>query len=243
MGRNGRKKGINLSPNLVQVMTLSLFIILLAFFILLNSLAVVDERRKRLAIGSLLENFGVLAGGFSMVEGSRGDKILGQFPIINSPIDFDEQLLEAAHIRPHKDGTALSISTQDLFEDQDIVLRPSSFGVLDRLCATMKKNAHPVEIVGHTDNLPREGQKPWRNRDLSALRALNVLEYLTEKGGIDRKRVTAYGWGAYRPAVANTTKETRALNRRIEIVFVHKRPFQKPKGGFTFRNFFFRIFE
>ncbi len=43
---------------MIQIMTISLFIILLAFFILLNSIAVVDVKKQRIVVGSIVENFG-----------------------------------------------------------------------------------------------------------------------------------------------------------------------------------------
>ena len=62
-------------------MTVSLFIILLAFFILLNTLAVPDEARQRLALGSLMRNFGVLSGGVFHYERRRpGDNIRKNYP-------------------------------------------------------------------------------------------------------------------------------------------------------------------
>jgi hypothetical protein len=51
-----------------MVMTVSLFLILLTFFILLNSIAVIDEHRSRMAIGSLIGAFGGLPGGLSPLE-------------------------------------------------------------------------------------------------------------------------------------------------------------------------------
>ena len=49
----------------IRVMTVALFIILLAFFIVLNSIAVVDERNTLEALGSLTGSFGILPGGLS----------------------------------------------------------------------------------------------------------------------------------------------------------------------------------
>ena len=50
------------------VMTCSLFLIILTFFILLNSIAVIDDKRSRQAIGSLVHAFGSFDGDFSNFE-------------------------------------------------------------------------------------------------------------------------------------------------------------------------------
>ena len=63
----------------------------------------------------------------------------------------------------------------------------------------------------------------------------------TKKLPIDR--LTAYGGGEYQPAYSNRTLETRNLNNRVDFLFVHKIKKQKPKGGFIFKDFFFRSFE
>lgn len=47
----------------IRVLTVALFIILLAFFIVLNSIAVIDESRTLAALGSLIGSFGILPGG------------------------------------------------------------------------------------------------------------------------------------------------------------------------------------
>ena len=52
-----------------RILIVALFIILLAFFIVLNSIAVVDERRKLEAIGSLVGTFGILPSGLSPFSG------------------------------------------------------------------------------------------------------------------------------------------------------------------------------
>ena len=53
----------------------SLNIILLAFFIMLNALAVVDEKREIIVLGSLIGTFGILPKGLSPTkgEGIRGE--------------------------------------------------------------------------------------------------------------------------------------------------------------------------
>jgi chemotaxis protein MotB len=49
-------------------MTVALFLILLTFFVLLCSIAVIDEEKTRVAIGSLIGSFGSLPKGLSPLE-------------------------------------------------------------------------------------------------------------------------------------------------------------------------------
>jgi len=85
---------------------------------------------------------------------------------------------------------------------------------------------HPelkIEVAGHTDNVPIRPDARSRfasNWELSTARALAAIHFLTEKAGLDPRRVGAIGYGEYRPIADNTTAEGRAKNRRIEIAIL-----------------------
>jgi outer membrane protein OmpA-like peptidoglycan-associated protein len=51
---------------------------------------------------------------------------------------------------------------------------------------------------------------------LSEDRANTVMEYLLKKG-IDKKRLSAKGFGLTMPIATNNTPEGRAQNRRVEL--------------------------
>ncbi len=77
-----------------------------------------------------------------------------------------------------------------------------------------------VVIEGHTDDIPisRTYASNW---ELSFARALTVLEFLEGKG-VDPMRMSAAGYGKYRPKASNATAAGRAENRRVEIVLRDK---------------------
>ena len=81
------------------------------------------------------------------------------------------------------------------------------------------------------------------NRELSTLRAVEILSYLIHEKKLSAERLSAVGWGSQRPVASNRTQETRKLNRRIEMLFVHEAAPVKPKGVFTFRRFFFNVLD
>ena len=47
-----------------------------------------------------------------------------------------------------------------------------------------------------------------------------VARYLQDNAKVDPKRLVAVGYGEFRPIASNDTPESRAMNRRIEIVLV-----------------------
>ena len=70
-----------------------------------------------------------------------------------------------------------------------------------------------VEISGHTDAI---GNDKF-NKQLSQRRANAVVDYLAKKG-IDRRRLTAVGYGEEKPLASNDDEEEgRELNRRVEF--------------------------
>lgn len=70
-----------------------------------------------------------------------------------------------------------------------------------------------IEVVGHTDNTGSAGY----NMDLSQRRAQSVAGILTA-AGVASSRVVAIGRGEDQPVASNATPETRARNRRVEIL-------------------------
>ena len=84
---------------------------------------------------------------------------------------------------------------------------------MERLYNVMIENPSLViELAGYTDN---QGS-PNANVLLSQHRADAVYNYLLGNG-IDRKRITAKGYGSKNPVASNADPETRQLNRRVEI--------------------------
>jgi chemotaxis protein MotB len=85
-----------------------------------------------------------------------------------------------------------------------------------------------IVIEGHTDDVRISGELARRfptNWELSTARATSVVRYLQESAGIPPDRLSAAGFGPYRPVAPNDTPEGRARNRRIEIKLV---PLESP---------------
>lgn len=102
------------------------------------------------------------------------------------------------------------------FEVDKDILQPSSFSELNRLTDILKDNIQTrISIAGHTDNTGSDSH----NMDLSARRAQAVKNYLV-KNGISETRMTTEGLGTSKPVSDNNTEEGKALNRRVEVLFV-----------------------
>ena len=76
-----------------------------------------------------------------------------------------------------------------------------------------------VLVEGHTDVDKLAGGGNLKdNWDLSVLRATSVVRVLAENPKIDPKQLTAAGRGEYSPIDEGTTEESKAKNRRIEVI-------------------------
>jgi chemotaxis protein MotB len=240
----------------IRVLIVSLFIILLAFFIVLNSIGVVDERRKIEALGSLIGSFGVLPGGLSPMK-SEGQSISpSQAPIVPPETDLMEELGISEAISglvslwTSPEGKVITIRDKVIFDEGSYKIRLSSYGFLKKLCEIINQDRYPVEITGHTDNRPPDEKSFHSNWEISSLRAMEVLKFFAVIGKVPPTRLTAYGCGEYKPIASNKTRQTRAQNSRVDIILDHrceaklKQVYREGSSRFfVFKRFLFRMFD
>ncbi len=76
-------------------------------------------------------------------------------------------------------------------------------------------------VEGHTDSAPLDaGRGPWAsNWELSSMRAINVLHYMTDFGVLE-KRFSVAGYADTKPFASNDTAEGRAYNRRVDVIIL-----------------------
>jgi chemotaxis protein MotB len=255
MARKKKKPDEDSGPDVGMVMTVSLFLILLTFFILLNSIAVLDENRTRLSIGSLLGAFGSLPGGLSPFK--TGDSIMppsapldkGELNINQLMAILDQSVAGEIKIQKNDDSERVTLNARILFQGETLKLNPTIQPFLERLSEIIKEGDYPVEIVGHTDNASyreRGYESDWEH---ASLMALQVLKHFISKGGISEKRLSAYGYGSWHPLDSHETRLSRAKNRRVDVILKFKsKPYLKrifrkrPTGFFTYKKFDFKIF-
>jgi outer membrane protein OmpA-like peptidoglycan-associated protein len=100
------------------------------------------------------------------------------------------------------------------FQQSKAVILEDSYNELDRLAnlLTDAPNMH-IRIEGHTDNIGKAEDL----YQLSLDRANAICDFLLGKG-IAAKRIETVGHGPKFPLTDNTSEETRARNRRVEVV-------------------------
>lgn len=122
-------------------------------------------------------------------------------------------------------GLVITFVAEVLFDSGKAQLRQSSFVKLDKIADVLNTTVKDlsVGIEGHTDDVPIQ-RSGWKsNWELSSARALGVLHYLTQTNNISPGRLSATGYGEFRPVADNATPEGRQKNRRVEIVILPSR--------------------
>ncbi|MCY1018879.1 OmpA/MotB family protein [Pyxidicoccus sp. MSG2] len=118
-----------------------------------------------------------------------------------------------------------------LFDSGDASISTRGQEVLTRLGGVLARvDDKSIQVSGHTDDSPPsqklQGTFPT-NWELSVARAVNVVRFLQEKGGVPARRLVAAGYGEMRPVAANATPVGRARNRRIEVLLMPDLPRQR----------------
>ncbi|MCP5040995.1 MAG: flagellar motor protein MotB [bacterium] len=117
-------------------------------------------------------------------------------------------------------GIIVRVKGRALFEPGSDVLLPESFMFLDEIVRLTEEFPYDLSIEGHTDASPISTQRFPSNWHLSAARAIAVLQYMNESGGLSPEQLSAAGFAHTRPLVEGDTQESREKNRRVEFVFL-----------------------
>jgi len=127
-------------------------------------------------------------------------------------------------------GLVITVVGDLIFDSGKAKIRPEAVGLLNKVAGILKDNMSQfnIGIEGHTDNVPIQ-KSGWKsNWELSTARSLSVLHFLVNEEGIAPERLSAIGYGEYRPVDSNETKSGRLQNRRVEIVILPNTTKVKP---------------
>lgn len=119
-------------------------------------------------------------------------------------------------------GDRFVFASEVLFDAGQSVVTDAGKAEMDKLASAINEldREIPPEIPwilrvdGHTDKRPLSGGRT--NWDLSAQRAIAVVQYLIQRG-VPATRLAAAGFGEFQPLDAADTEEAYRRNRRIEL--------------------------
>ena len=220
-----------------------LITLLMALFMVMFSMAIVDQNKFEALKSSLSQAFEptIMPGGKSIAQTggqSHTSQIAPNAPAgaSRTPMSAHEQadaqeLARQVEAEAEKLGVGDKVSTVPvergvaveilndgmLFESGEARIKPEGLALLDHLAPILaKRAANGVEVEGHTDSMPVSGRYP-SNWELSTARASAVVRALIAMD-LPPAKMKATGRAALHPTATNTTPEGRAHNRRVDIV-------------------------
>jgi len=119
-------------------------------------------------------------------------------------------------------GLVITFLSEVFFDSGKDVIRENGKESIRRVAEVLNHDVlnSNVAIEGHTDNQSIKYSGWKTNWELSSARALAVLHYFVDECKVEPTRLSANGYGEFRPVVVNDTKENMQKNRRVEIVIL-----------------------
>ena len=206
--------------------------LLLALFIVMFAMGQTDKAKLK----EMSEQFNVIFSGGSGVMQSDGNSVI---PMQATPGEAEndkmtevKKMLEEeiekqgysdkVKVDLNKDGLEIAIQDAVLFNTGEAEVKNNLSPLLLEISKMIQGLDNEIKVVGHTDNIPIKNEKFRSNWDLSAMRAINVMNFMVTSGTISADKVSIQAYGEQMPKFDNTTEAGRAKNRRVEIIVVRK---------------------
>jgi chemotaxis protein MotB len=206
--------------------------LLFAFFAVMYAISSVDAQKLakvsqglKVALGDPAHTRPIDSGSGMLPE--RGSRLMATPPSVP---DVEQIVarglapeLEARRIDVSVDrrGLILSIPEAGLFALGSDEISVPAQALIARIAATIATLPNQIRVEGHTDDLPIRTERFRSNWDLSTSRATRVISLLIERGGVEAGRLSAAGYGEFRPRVENRSPADRARNRRVDLVILN----------------------
>lgn len=207
--------------------------LLFAFFVVMFAVSQVDSAK----LGRFTESFskaegleifpnsgkGVMpgsnAGTPGLVEPEAPTSLTEELSGIQSEIKkaAAEGSLRDVQVIVKRNELVLRLPDSVLFDSGEDALREPAQKVLQRIAGELKKRDVEIRVEGHTDDRPIHNSRFDSNWNLSTRRATSVVARLAAEG-IPGRRLSAAGFGEFRPVGSNATDKGKQQNRRVDLV-------------------------
>jgi chemotaxis protein MotB len=212
--------------------------LLLCFFILLLSMAVMDKKKVEEYFDIMRRSMGFLSGAedtaeaetqkLSKTHSERADGTASETEtqevaqeiqdVVEEYNESSEQEYEeiTMDIKGNNEFT-LEIPSSLMFEPEQYAIedaRSKQFvAKLSRIIRTMSRD-FDIEVMGHSGNEVKSSDIPRDSWDLSALRAISIVKELI-RNKIDPSTLKVSAFGSFHPK-----SDSSAENRRVELRFI-----------------------
>jgi chemotaxis protein MotB len=130
--------------------------------------------------------------------------------------------LDQVGVRALRDdrGVVVSMPEASAFAVGQADLSQSARRLIRELTPVLEAATGEIRIEGHSDDTPITTARYTSNWELSAARATEVIRFLLTQTSLPPTRLSAAGYGEFRPLVPNDSPEARARNRRVDIIIL-----------------------
>jgi chemotaxis protein MotB len=214
--------------------------LLMIFFLMMYAISNVDNNKAQALAHSLKIGFN---------SSGNGENIIAVPDSANTTAAIDEETLKAlteaeklADIKKKVDelvdnselkgsvttsiqerGLLISFNDSVLFNSGDANVKSDWYNKLVSISKVLNEIDNYIRVEGHTDNVAINNGYYHSNWQLSSDRASNVVEFLISQGNIKPDRLSAVGYGEYRPVKSNDTEEGKSANRRVDILILNNK--------------------
>jgi chemotaxis protein MotB len=208
--------------------------LLFAFFVMMYSISQVNEQKYQVLSATLAGAFdgkiAVDAEQLQQLEAAAAQELgsaEGVSPLASAPTteelasQLQESLVHMANpkeisIRATEEWVEIEVNANLLFASAQADPSDEAKAIFRKMALVLASVPNSVEVSGHTDNIPIETVQFASNWELSSARASSVVRLLAQ-GGIDPQRLSAVGYGEFKPIADNQLEEGRTKNRRVVI--------------------------
>jgi chemotaxis protein MotB len=205
--------------------------LLFAFFATMYAISSVDARKLSEVAQAMQAAFDDKAKALPVSHGPlpKNDPTVISDGLERSSADIQTKVLqdladalssERLELIVDRRGVTLSNPEAGVFAVGRDELSDTAVALMARVANTLSRFSNPVRVEGHTDDVPIHNLRFASNWDLSAARASRVVELLIARG-LEPQRLSATGYSEFHPRVPNTSVQSRAANRRIDLVILN----------------------
>lgn len=223
--------------------------LLFAFFVVMYAISSINEGKYRVMSDSLVNAFRTVQTSDQPIQmGTRYPEVLpgSGKPVgvpVNQPkgnpeqqkaaermkkvaknvLDAMQPLSQDGKVRVTQSprGVTVEISASLLFNSGDAVLQPQSRDALAAVAQVLAEVENPIQVEGHSDNIPISNPLYPSNWELSSSRAGSVVRLFAELG-VPTARMVAIGYADNQPVDTNATLEGRSRNRRVSVLILNE---------------------
>jgi len=215
-----------------------LITLLMIFFVVMYALSSINSKKFEAMAVSLAKAMGggqsVLTNpGVSLAPGISSEADLAREMAETNELERIKNELQAyidqnglngkVTVNIEERGVVLSFQEVALFPLGSAQLTPSARNLIVKVGQILLKTTQLIRVEGHTDNLPINTREFPSNWELSVARSTSVVQELIHELDFPPHRLSATGYGEFRPREPNDSVESRQKNRRVDIVVLRSK--------------------